>query len=291
MRALHLAIRALRASPITSSVAMLSLALGIGANTAIFSLINSMLLRSLPVRDPTHLALVGRADSGALRGGQSWTYPIWNEIRQKPELFAGSFAWSTNRFNLSSRGQTDPIDGIWASGGFFETLGVSALLGRTFGDADDQRSGGPDGPVVVISHGFWQRRFGGAGDVVGRTLTLDGVSFTVIGVTPPEFFGVDVGFGIDVFVPIGTEPLVRGEESALERRSVWWLRHHGQAQTRAVLCRGGGRTARYPVAGQAGHPAGRLAPGGTGPVLQRAIRAESSRDRAVGTSSPVPSSH
>jgi putative ABC transport system permease protein len=102
-------------------------------------------------------------------------------------------------------------------------LGVPAILGRTFTEADDRRGGGPDGPVAVISYGFWQRRFGGAADVVGRSLTVERVPFTIVGVAPPQFFGVDVGRTYDIAIPIGTEPLIRGKESALDRRSYWWL--------------------------------------------------------------------
>ncbi|TMB54068.1 MAG: FtsX-like permease family protein, partial [Chloroflexi bacterium] len=119
-------------------------------------------------------------------------------------------AWSFRRFDLASRGQTHFVDGLWTSGSFFETLGVSALLGRTLSERDDQPSGGPDGPVAVISHGFWQRHFDGAPDVVGRTLTLDGKGFTIVGVMPPEFFGMEVGRTFDVAVPLGLNPGSRG---------------------------------------------------------------------------------
>src|ERR1700686_5791814 len=107
-------------------------------------------------------------------------------------------------------GPTAPPCGIrWVSGSFFDMLGVPAVLGRTLFDVDDRRGGGPDGPVSVISYSFWQRRFGGAADVVGRTLALDHVPFTIIGVTPPGFFGADVGRTFDVIAPVGDEPLVR----------------------------------------------------------------------------------
>ena len=103
------------------------------------------------------------------------------------------------------------------------TLGVPPLLGRTLTEADDRRGGGPDGPVAVISYSFWQRRFDGAADVVGRTLAVERVPFTIVGVAPPQFFGVEVGRTFDVAIPIGTEPLIRGKESSLDRRSNWWL--------------------------------------------------------------------
>jgi putative ABC transport system permease protein len=217
---LRLAVRSLRATPVVSLVAALSLALGIGANTAIFSLVNSLLLRALPVKEPAQLALV---TDDADRGINSWTNPIWEQIRDRRDLFGAAFAWSTNRFNLASGGETQFVDGIWASGGMFDTLGVPAMLGRTFTPADDARGGGPDGPVAVISYSFWQRRFGGSADALGQHLALDKVPFTIIGVTGPDFFGPDVGRAFDVAVPIGTEPLFRGKESALDQRSWWWL--------------------------------------------------------------------
>ena len=216
----RLAVRSLRATPIVSAVAALSLALGIGANTAIFSLVNSLLLRALPVKEPAQLALI-TDDEG--RGISSWTNPIWEQIRSHRDLFGASFAWSTARFNLASGGETHFVDGMWASGATFDTLGVPAILGRTFTDADDARGGGPDGPVAVISYSFWQRRFGGAADAIGQRLNLDNIAFTIIGVTGPDFSGPDVGRAFDVAIPIGTEPLFRGKESVLDQRSTWWL--------------------------------------------------------------------
>jgi predicted permease len=217
---LRLAVRALLATPVVSLVAALSLALGIGANTAIFSLVNSLLLRALPVKEPSRLALI-TADSA--RGFNSWTNPIWEQIRSHRDLYDGAFAWSNTRFNLSAGGETQFVEGIWASGGMFDTLGVPMILGRPFTDADDVRGAGADGPVAVISHSFWQRRFGGAADAIGQRLTIEKIPVTIVGVTGPDFFGPDVGRAFDVAVPIGIEPLFRGTESWLDRRSVWWL--------------------------------------------------------------------
>ena len=219
MHDLRDAFRSLRSTPVVSAVAILSLALGIGANTAIFSIVDGLMLRALPVREPHRLVLVNAAGGG----GRSWTNPIWEAIRERQQAFAGAFAWSTTRFNLAQGGQTEFVDGVWASGSFFDVLGAHAILGRTFSAVDDRRGGGPDGPVAVISYNFWQRRFGGAADVIGRTLSVERVPFTIVGVTAPEFFGVEVGRKFDVAIPLGTEPLIRGRESALDRRSSWWL--------------------------------------------------------------------
>jgi predicted permease len=209
------ALRSLRGAPLVTAVALLSLTLGIGANTALFSIVDSLLLRSLPVAEPERLV--------QLEGG-SWTNPIWEQIRARQhELFDGAFAWSQERFDLAQGGETQFVDGAYASGRMFAVLGVQPALGRLLSEADDARGGGGDGAAVVISHRFWQRHFGGAADVVGRPLTLERVPFTIVGVMPAGFFGPDVGRACDVVIAIGAEPLIRGAESFLDGRSNWWL--------------------------------------------------------------------
>ena len=219
MYSLRDAFRTLRAAPAVSAIAILSLALGIGANTAMFSILDSLLLRALPVRDAARLAAVGQDGPGRA----AWTNPIWEAIRDRSEFFDGAFAWSPSRFNLAQGGRSEFVDGVWTSGGFFDVLGVRPILGRTWNPKDDTRGGGPDGPVAIISYPFWQRRFGGSTDVLGRTITIERVAYAIVGVTPPGFFGVDVGRAFDIAIPIGTEPLIRGKESSLDRRSSWWL--------------------------------------------------------------------
>jgi predicted permease len=207
--------RSLRATPLVSALAILSLALGIGANTALFSILNGLMLRPLPVRDPGALV--------QLQGG-SWTYPIWNEIRtRETDLFAGAFAWGSERFDLAPGGETKLIDGAYVSGGFFDVLGVLAARGRLLDASDDRPGGGADGFAAVISHRFWVSHFGAAADVVGRQLTLQRASFTIVGVMPAGFTGPDIGRVADVMIPFAAEPLVRGPESLLEARSTWWL--------------------------------------------------------------------
>jgi putative ABC transport system permease protein len=213
------AVRALRASPVVTAVAVLSLALGIGANTAMFSMIDALLLRPLPVPEADKLALVTTTRGGAYW----WSNPVWEQIRDRPQLFDGAFAWSPQPFDLASSGQTNVIDGIAASGSFFQVLRVPAILGRTFGPADDRRDGGPNGPVAVISYSYWQRQFGGSPSAIGQLLTLTGIPFTIIGVTPPEFFGPEVGRGFDVAVPLGTRQLMYGAAGGLDSRSSGWL--------------------------------------------------------------------
>src|SRR5918995_931443 len=165
------AFRALRATPVVSAVAILSLALGIGANTAIFSLVNSLMLRSLPVKDPQQLVQVM---TGPTR--TSWSNPLWEQLRERDtQLFSGAFAYTPQRFNLARGGEARMANGIIASGRFFDVLGVPAVLGRTFTPQNDIRNGPgtEDRQVAVISYGFWQRQYGGAVDVIGKSIELD----------------------------------------------------------------------------------------------------------------------
>ena len=171
MTSLRDAFRALRAAPLVSAVAVLSLALGIGANTAIFSILNSLLLKPLPIPDPHGLVIVGSDDPNE---SPSVSYFVWKEVRDR-HLFDRTFAWTTDRVALSRDPEPTFTEAIWTTGDFFDVLGVPAIVGRTFGARDDLRGGGPDGPVTVISYGFWQRRFGGAADAIGRTLTIERV--------------------------------------------------------------------------------------------------------------------
>ncbi len=209
------AIRSLSRAPGFAVVAILSLALGIGANTAIFSLVNSLLLRATPVREPNRLV---RIDHG------SFTNPIWEQLRDHhADIFQGVTAYSGDQFNISPGGQAELVQGLWTSGTFFDVVGVPAILGRTYTAEDDRRGGGPNGPVTVISYAFWQRHFGGAADVIGRSITANRVALTIVGVTPPGFLGPDLGRSFDLAVPIGDEPVMRGAESWLDKRSTWWL--------------------------------------------------------------------
>ncbi len=219
MNDMRLAVRALRATPIASLVAALSLALGIGANTAIFSLLNSLLLRTLPAKEPERLVTISSdaAIRMGFKAGLGWNYAMWDRFRQRAEAFDGAIAWTPQRIDLAANGESQPVDGLVVSGDFFGTLGVPAFLGRTFTAADDRRGGGPDGPVAVISYGLWQRRFGGSAGVIGTPLAVEGVPFTIVGVTPPEFFGLEVGKAFDLAVPLGTEPLFRGKKAAIDQ--------------------------------------------------------------------------
>ena len=212
----RLALRMVRRSPGFTATIALTLALGIGANAAIFGVINSLLLRPLPVADPDRLVTIS-SDAAIARGqaGVPWSFAMWKDLQPHASLFDGAFAWTPARFDLAERGERQPVAGIFASGGYFETLGVAAIRGRTFTPADDRPGGGPDGAVAVISYGLWQRRFGGADSVIGAPLVVDGARVTIVGVTAQEFVGLDVGSALDIALPLETEPLIRRSRSAL----------------------------------------------------------------------------
>ena len=209
--------RALRATPLVTFVAIFSLALGIGANAAMFSLVDALVLRGLPVRHADRLAMLFDDVSKA----SFWSQPIWESVKRRPAIGDGAFVFSGFRFNLADGGEVDPADGLFASGRMFEVMGVDAAVGRTFNEADDVTGGGPDGPVAVLSYGFWQRRFGGTPDIIGRRITVDRAQFTVVGVTGPRFFGPEVGRSFDVAVPLNTEPWIRKGRTNFGSHGSW----------------------------------------------------------------------
>src|SRR5579863_1242950 len=215
-------LRALRANPGFAAAAVLSLALGIGANTAIFSIVNAVMLRTLPVEDPRKLVQIQQGNQGFL------TNPIWEQVRDRQTAFSGTLAYSEDRFDLAEGGESRFAQGLWVSGDYFRVLGVAALRGRVFTAQDDRHGGGTSGPVAVISYGFWKRNFGGDANVLGKTVRLNRHPFEIVGVTPPWFTGLDVDHSFDVAIPIGCEPILHTDRSALNERSTWWLRILGR---------------------------------------------------------------
>jgi predicted permease len=237
--------RRLCRSPGFTCVAILSLALGVGANTAIFQLLDALRLRRLPVPQAEQLALiriVNRAP-GAASGNFSGRYPDftyrqWQRIREQQRGFSSVFAWSPATFDLSTRGQQRFAENaLWVSGDFFSTLGVQPLLGRVFTAADD----GPAcaSPGVVASYAFWQRELGGAPSAIGSPVSLNGHSFPIIGVTPAAFFGVEVGRSFDFAVPICVDKVINGARSRLDQPSNWWLSVMGRLNPGWSLTRAG----------------------------------------------------
>jgi putative ABC transport system permease protein len=211
---LRYALRGFRSAPGFVAVAILSLALGIGANTAIFTLIDAVVLKSLPVSHPEELVGVTR-DSVNL-----FTNPLWEQIRDRQDMFDGVLAYGDAEFNLADGGEVRPAIGSWVSGDFFKTLGVRTIVGRPITRVDDRR-GCPG--VVALSDAFFQREFGGDEGAVGRTLSLDGHPFRIIGVVEPRFDGLEVGRHSSLYVPLCTEAIIRGTNSQLDARSSWFL--------------------------------------------------------------------
>jgi hypothetical protein len=184
------AFSALRSSPGFAATAILSLALGIGANTAIFSLINAVILKTRAVSHPEQLVELGMKSEDGL----SFTNPIWEQVRDRQDVFSGAFTYSPIRLNLAVGGEVRNANTSWVSGDFFRTLGVHPLLGRTFTAADDKR-GCP--AIAVLSYDFWQREYGGTADVFERRLTLSSHPVRIVGVAPPGFNGIQVGEAVE----------------------------------------------------------------------------------------------
>ena len=223
MQDLRYALRTLRQNPGFTATAVLSLALGIGANTAIFSIVNAVMLRSLPVEDPQRLVQIKIDEHG-----DEFTNPLWEQVRDHQQAFTGVLAYGQDRFDLAGGGESRFAAGLWVSGDFFRVLGVSAMQGRMLTTGDDRRGGGSAGPVAVISYSFWKRNFPGDGSVIGQTIHLNRHPFEIVGVTPPWFGGLDVDHGFDVAIPIGCEPILHAGNSSLDMRANWWLRILGR---------------------------------------------------------------
>jgi putative ABC transport system permease protein len=198
---LRYALHGLRRRPGFASTAILSLALGIGANTAIFSLIDGVILKSLPVRHPEELVQV-------MMGKQTYvrlSNPTWEHFRDRQEVFSAVFAYGGWDFNLVAGGEARSVNGVYVSGQYFDTLGVQTVLGRALAPADDTR--GCAGSAV-LSYGFWQSEYGGRADVLGKTISIDRHPIEIVGVTEPGFNGTEVGASADVMVPLCAVTLI-----------------------------------------------------------------------------------
>ena len=206
-------VRALRTSPGFTAVAVLTLALAIGANTAIFSIVNSLMLRALPVAAPEQLAIVSTIQTVGDGFTAGFNYRVSEQVRERAKHLGRSVAWSVfhSRLDLAQGGEADRVDGLFVSGNFFNELGVVPLVGRTF-TLDEDRLADSKSRVAVISHGLWQRRFGGDAAAVGRTIVVDRVPVTIVGVAPPQFLGPEVGRAFEIALPIGSAPLVLHNE-------------------------------------------------------------------------------
>jgi predicted permease len=264
MQDLRYGLRMLKKNPGFAMVAVLTLALGIGANTAIFSLIDAVLLKMLPVRDPQQLLLLNWTSHGLAEGvvegiagnmdhdksgrwtSTSFSYPIYEQIRTRNHVFSSVTALAGNgsELNVSYNGQPARADGELVSGTFFSALGVQPVLGRAL-NPDDDRIGA--NPAAVISYGYWERRFGRDPGIVGRTITVNSAPFTIVGVSPPEFYGVQPGRAVEVWLPLHAQPQVEprwspgmpepGRETRphpallFASRDMWWVVIIGRLKT------------------------------------------------------------
>ena len=201
----RLAIRTLSATPVVTAAAILSLALGIGANAAIFSLVNALVLRTLPAPHAERLALITGRD-----GPVGVSYRTFDQIRKYVTSFDGALAFDNccEATTLVVRGESRTVGSAFVSGDFFETLGIAAHQGRLLTAADDVVGGGPDGFVAVISYRLWRDAFGGSPEIVGAPVRLARVPVTIVGVTPPDFHGIEIGATFDVMLPIRAQPLI-----------------------------------------------------------------------------------
>jgi predicted permease len=224
------AVRTIRRNPGFAVVAVLSLALGIGANTALFEVVNAVALRSLPVRDPGRLLEVRLQSMDGARGSfeserPMVTQPIWRQVQAQEQAFT-LFAWSRARFNLAEGGEARPVEGLWVSGEFFNVLGVRPALGRLLGPDDDQPG---CAPLAVLGHGFWERVYGANPSVVGRSIKLRDRLVDIVGVTPAGFHGLEVGRAFDFVLPLCAEPALSADgKGRAEAGTTWWLTLFGR---------------------------------------------------------------
>jgi hypothetical protein len=228
MKTIKFALRTLFRSPFVTLVAIFSLALGIGANAAIFSIFNQMLLSRLPVQEPEQLVYF--SSPGPKQGSTScnqagdcedvFSYPMFRDLQKMHTVFTDIAAHVLFGANLAFEGQTVSGEGMLVSGSYFPVLGVRPTIGRLITPQDDQKVG--ESAVVVLSHDYWTSRFGQRGDVINQTMIVNGQTLTIVGVAPPRFQGTTLGAQPDVFVPITLRgQMVRGFNGFHNRRAYW----------------------------------------------------------------------
>jgi predicted permease len=217
------ALRVLVKNPLFTAVAVLTLALGIGANTAIFTLLDQVLLRLLPVKDPQQLVLLTMRGHhyGSNWGGNAISHPMFRDFQSHNQVFSGMFCRFPTGVSVMSNGQAEPMDAELVSGTYFSVLGVTTAIGRTFTPDDDRVPNGH--PLVMLSYSFWKRRFGGDPAIIGKTLTVNKYNLTVVGVTQEGFEGVELGHSPKLFIPIMMEHefLETPDDMLTDRRTRW----------------------------------------------------------------------
>ena len=220
---IRFAVRTLANSPMFTAVAVLSLALGIGVNTALFSFIDRLLLRSLPVRDPQMLTLLDSPGpvSGQAFGPQTFTYPAYKELNERNHVFDGIIAKFETPVSVTWKNSTKLAAGEIVSGNYFQVLGLRPHVGRLFSQEEDKTPGAH--PVAVLGHGYWKRAFGEDPAVVGSKILLNGHPFEIVGVSPARFEGVQVGRDIELYVPMAMKAQITPTWNGLDRRNIWFL--------------------------------------------------------------------
>ena len=221
---LRFSLRTLRKSPVFTAVAIASLALGIGANTAIFTFMDQVLFRLLPVKHPEQLTLLQQGEGpnqGSIRNDDAFSYPMYKDFRDRCPVFSGVLARFATPVSVSYRGGTERATADLVSGNYFEVLGVQPLIGRTFTQDDDRTPGAH--PVVFLTNGYWKRRFGGDRSILNQTILVNSHSMTVVGVGPPGFQGVEAGRSQDLMVPMMMKAAITPTWNDLDKRRSMWL--------------------------------------------------------------------
>ncbi len=241
MRHFTLALRIVRKSPFVSTVAVLSLALGIGANAAIFSLFDQLLLRALPVAAPHEL--VNLSAPGPKPGSTTcnqqgsceeiFSYPMYRDLERSQSVLTGLVAHRAFGGSFAVRDEPFTAEGVWVSGSYFPTLGIQPAIGRLLGPADDEVPGAHD--VVVISHALWMERYGGAPSAIGERLVVNGVSYTIVGVAPANFEGATIGSRPLAWLPLSMYPNTGTPQPLFESRRRYWLYVFGRLKPGVTL--------------------------------------------------------
>src|SRR5712692_3708345 len=230
MRDLRHALRLFVKSPVFTLVAVLSLALGIGANTAMFSLVDRVLLKMLPVEHPEQLVKIGsfhpkiRIVHGSFSPGmnnEAFSLPVYEALRANSSALAGIAARSRTQATLRTGETSERALAEVVSGNYFPLLGVRSAIGRLLAPDDDRGEGAH--PVCALSYGYWQRAFGSDRSVVGRAVQINGQSFTIVGVTAPEFQGFDLGQQSEIYVPLAMHRLFEPAATRLDNKEISWL--------------------------------------------------------------------
>ena len=214
--------RSLRKTPVFTAVAVLSLALGVGANTAIFTLMDQVLLRMLPIQNPAEIVMFDAPgpNQGSTRNDNAFSYPMYTDLNSSNSVFTGMLARYATECSISAGNQTDRVQAELVSGNFFDVLGVRTAIGRTFTPDDDKTPNAH--PLVILTDGYWTRRFGRDNSIINRKILVNGHPMTVVGITAPGFYGIEIGAATDILVPMMMKAqMTPNWDDMTNRRSMW----------------------------------------------------------------------